>query len=557
MLMPNNLKTLDPTSGNQPIPPKTGRWAWAGWLLAIAALAAAFAHTFGEMLIRWYPAWNRAGISSVYQGVTGGESYYTHGPLVPLVSIIILLLLVKKTKIAVRPRPLLGAIVLIASILIHIAASFARINFISGFAFIGILAGMVLALWGVGALRRLWFPLLFLTFMVPLPEVSIAQLNFRLKFIAADWGVSLVKLTGVLVERIGNRVFLEGDKSLVIANVCNGLRTLISVMAFGALYAYICTLRGLWKPVLFVMSVPVAVVSNAFRIASLILVAHIWDVDAATGWYHDFSGLMILVMAYLLMFGLEKLILRLYAVCGKPVERRPLMADCRRGPEDENQAGRLWDAMHSASGLMVVILLIVMAPLALRLQKQQPPLNMENMVSNVLPEQVQLAGDDWFGYDLEMDKKSLVILETEDAAYRRYVNPIAPDVDFCVVFSQDNRKGTHPPDLCLEGGGQEIVSKNTLLVNVEGQEPVPCRELVAQSGAMQIYYLYTYKCGSRYTSSFWRQQMIIFKNGLLNRNAAGALIRVSTPVGKNAEEARQRASAFMNMGISHLDKALP
>ena len=76
--------------------------------------------------------------------------------------------------------------------------------------------------------------------MVPLPEVSIAHLNFRLKMLAADWGVRLVNLTGILAERDGNRVFLEGDKSLVIANVCNGLRTLITVIAFGALYAYVC-----------------------------------------------------------------------------------------------------------------------------------------------------------------------------------------------------------------------------------------------------------------------------------------------------------------------------
>ena len=48
-------------------------------------------------------------------------------------------------------------------------------------ALIGVLAGLVIMLWGFSAFRRLWFPLLFLMFMAPLPEVTIAQWNFRLK----------------------------------------------------------------------------------------------------------------------------------------------------------------------------------------------------------------------------------------------------------------------------------------------------------------------------------------------------------------------------------------
>jgi exosortase len=169
--------------------------------------------------------------------------------------------------------------------------------------------GLILLLWGWTALRRLWFPVLFLAFMVPLPEVTIAQLNFRLKMLAADWGVALANGLGVLVERNGNQVFLEGGKTLVIANVCNGLRTLISLLAFGTLYAYVCRLRGLWRLGLLAMTIPVAVASNSLRIVSLILVADAWDVRTATGWYHDTSGMLVFVLAFALMFGLERLVL--------------------------------------------------------------------------------------------------------------------------------------------------------------------------------------------------------------------------------------------------------
>jgi len=51
--------------------------------------------------------------------------------------------------------------------------------------------------------------------MVPLPEVSISNLNFRLKMIAADWGVRLANVVGIICERSGNWVYLEGGKNLV------------------------------------------------------------------------------------------------------------------------------------------------------------------------------------------------------------------------------------------------------------------------------------------------------------------------------------------------------
>jgi EpsI family protein len=132
-------------------------------------------------------------------------------------------------------------------------------------------------------------------------------------------------------------------------------------------------------------------------------------------------------------------------------------------------------------------------------------------------------------------------------------------VDFCAIFSGDNRKGTHPPDLCLQGSGDGIVVAGNLLVgDVEGRDAVPCRYLVVQAGPAREYFLYTYKCGREYTASFWRQQTAILVNGLLNRNSSGALIRYSTRIkGDNLAEAKERCAAFVRATIPSLDRSLP
>jgi len=535
--------------------PRRSGWLIGGaWLLLLSGLVIGFGHNFAEMWYRWFPAWKQSSIS-LYEGITRGESYYTHAPLVPVVSVIIVLLLIRHTSIAVKPRFVLGLILLVFSLLFHLASCLARVNFASGFAFIGVLIGIVVFLWGIEALKRFWFPLLFLFFMVPLPEVSIAQLNFRLKMIAADWGVQLANLL-VVVDRSGNQVFLTGGKTMVVANICNGLRTLISVIAFGALYAYICRLRGVWRIVLFLMSVPVAVVSNSFRIVSLILVADIWDVETATGWYHDFSGLMILVMAFGMLFGVEKAILWIRKKLGSPVEIVPLFKGARRTSEDENQLQRLIVAIRTRSGWCSVILISLTAAGCVYLNRSTPSIYNQDMLRDALPAQIHHNGKEWIGNDLPVDRQTALILETEDIIQRRYFDPRgSTTVDFCVIFSEDNRKGTHPPDLCLEGGGLNIIFKKDILVSgIPGHDAIPCREIIIQSGRDYTYFLYTYKCGERYTSSFWRQQFIIFTK----RDVGGALIRVSTsmPGGPKDEKARDRSKEFMRISIPHIEKKL-
>jgi len=532
-------------------------WLIAGaWLLLVAAMVAAFGHNFVEMWDRWFPGWRRASWS-LYDRIVRGESYYTHAPLVPMVSLLIAILLIRHTRIKVSPSRRLGFVVLIGSLLLHLMACLARVNFASGFAFIAVLCGLVLVIWGRMALRRLWFPLVLLIFMVPLPEVSISNLNFHLKMVAADWGVRLANMVGIISERSGNWVYLEGGKSLVIANVCNGLRTIISLLAFGALYTYVCRLRGFWRLLLFAMTIPVALASNSVRIVSLIVVARIWDAKTATGFFHDFSGVLIFVLAFLLMFGLERLILFLRKAVGRPAKVVPLFDGVLRGQDDEGQWSRMLRAGGRRASWVAVLLVVVSAAGAAWLNQAVPPMWDENTAAGVLPRTMQIAGGEWSSYDIELDAQTLAVLETSDYLCRTYVSAGRATVEFSIIFSRDNRKGTHPPDLCLEGAGQDLTAIRDLVVgDVPSRGRIPCRELVVQRGSARSYFIYTYKCGERYTNSFWLQQLTIFANGLARRNASGALIRVSTPMRGGIEEARDLAVQFLRAAVPHLDKKL-
>ena len=525
----------------------------AGFVALLAVLGVAFLPCFDHMWSRWFPNWNQRE-AGLYARIMEGESYYTHGPLIPLLSLLIAALLLRHTKAPPRPRHAAGLLVVGAGLLANLAAVYARVSFVQGFALIVVLAGLVLTFWGWGVLRRLWFPLALLAFMVPLPEVTISNWNFHLKMFASKAGVGLANLAGIIVSRSGNKVYLLPDKMLEVANVCNGLRTLISLLAFGAVYAYVCRLRGLWRLGLFLASVPVAVASNSVRIFLLILVADVWDVRAATGWFHGASGVAIYFVAFFLMFGLERVVLWLRPKMAKDV--KPLMADVRRGSEDEHQGRQLAAAWGSWALWGILAMAALTAAGSWRLSRAIRSVWTDQVAAHALPAEMQVAGHSLVGRRRFLDRRTLGILETEDYFCCTYEGDSVPPTDFCLVYSQDNRKGTHPPDECLEGSGEAIVMKGQVTVDGMQRPDVICRELLVQRGNLRQYFLYTYRCGNEYTGSFWRQQLMILANGLLSRDASGALVRVSAPAGEDIGPARAWCIEFMRQTLPRLDQSL-
>jgi exosortase/archaeosortase family protein len=52
-----------------------------------------------------------------------------------------------------------------------------------------------------------------------------------------------------------------------------------------------------------VMSIPIAIAANAFRVTGTGVLANYWGVEAAEGFYHTFEGWLIFVVAFVLMLG--------------------------------------------------------------------------------------------------------------------------------------------------------------------------------------------------------------------------------------------------------------
>lgn len=229
------------------------------------------------------------------------DTYYSHGFLVPLVFIYLIWTKrdeLKKSKISPSN---IGLILFVPALLTHLLAYLLEINFISGFSLIITLFGLSLYLYGLGISCQLAFAILFLIFMIPLPQVLIINISFKMKIFAAQAATACINLMGIQAVREGSIVHLP-NTVLTVGDPCSGLRSLISLTALGALYAYLMKTSKVRKVALFLFSIPIALLANIIRIILLLLVAFVYGSEVATGKFHDFSGFLLFGFAFAGLF---------------------------------------------------------------------------------------------------------------------------------------------------------------------------------------------------------------------------------------------------------------
>lgn len=226
------------------------------------------------------------------------DTYYSHGFLVPLISLFLIWnKRARLSRLKVNPAKI-GWAFLIPGVLIHIISSLWQVYFSSGFALILIIPGLVLLFLGKEYLKQLAFPISFLIFMLPLPMVAIANLSFRLKILAAQISTAVINILGIPAIREGS-VIKTAHSYLMVEDPCSGIRSLISLIALGALMAYFSNLSKTKKTILFLSSIPIAVSTNVIRIVSLSLVSEVYGGKFATGVFHDTMGILVFVFAFM------------------------------------------------------------------------------------------------------------------------------------------------------------------------------------------------------------------------------------------------------------------
>jgi exosortase len=260
-------------------------------MLALAAL----------LLLTW-PIWRWL------WGEWMGNEYYSHGILIPPVSLYLIYQRFRNDK-EMQWSPGQGSnwglLVIAIGLALYLWFFRQRAFYLAAFATIVMIGGLVWTFGGNNVARRLIFPVAYLALMVPLPFVD--RYTLPLAMFTGVCSGYLVRLFGLDVEIIGNAVKLP-NADLVIGAQCSGVNSLIALTALMVLAAYLVKGPMSGRIILVLLSAPLAILGNILRVSSLLFIARAWGAQAGFVFYHDYSGIGFFVIVLALMLPLTRLL---------------------------------------------------------------------------------------------------------------------------------------------------------------------------------------------------------------------------------------------------------
>jgi exosortase B len=210
-----------------------------------------------------------------------------------------------------EPKTLHGAPVFIFGLLLYIVGRSQDILVFEIGSQIPILAGALLILIGGGAVRALWFPMLYVIFMIPLPGFLVDALTGPLKQWVSIIAESILYAVGYPIARSGVTLSI-GQYQLLVADACSGLHSMFSLSALGLLYMYLMHRKSwLHNAIMLASILPIAFAANIVRVIVLVLITYHLGDEAGQGFLHGIAGMVLIITALLFFFLLDSVLSRL------------------------------------------------------------------------------------------------------------------------------------------------------------------------------------------------------------------------------------------------------
>ena len=175
-------------------------------------------------------------------------------------------------------------------------------------AFLITVIGVIWTLCGTVMLKRLSFPLLLLFFMVPIPAVIYNSITFKLQLLASHLAEDALTLLSVPVVREGNVLELPNQK-LQVVEACSGIRSLLSLTFLSLVYGYFFERKTWVRWVLFLSTIPIAIIANGSRVTITGLITQV-KAELAEGFFHEAQGWVIFMVGLGLLILWHQLINR-------------------------------------------------------------------------------------------------------------------------------------------------------------------------------------------------------------------------------------------------------
>lgn len=262
------------------------------------------------------------------------DPQYSHGFLVPLFS---LYLLTKRRDAIVRcfgsvaqdpgstgyPDsasgkfwPIFGCGLMLVAVALRGLSGGLLFHQLDCIAFLVTLASLAMILGGIRLLTLTSPAILFLIFAVPLPYELERNVGGPLRIAATHASTFLLQTLGFPAIAEGNVILIDEVK-LGVVEACSGLKMLVTFAAFSVGAALLANRTGFEKIMVMLGIVPIALLSNVFRIVSTGIALSFISHKPTTDFLHDFFGWLMMPLG-LALLGVELWILKRLVVAPQP-----------------------------------------------------------------------------------------------------------------------------------------------------------------------------------------------------------------------------------------------
>lgn len=284
----------------------------------------------------WKPAVIIAAIAFLYLHVLAklgndwwSDENYSHGLLVPFIIGFMLWTERERLESAAhrgRPSTWLGiAAVLVALFALWAGTAGAEL-YVQRLSLVLLAAGIVVYFWGLKLLRLTAVSFVLLVLAIPIPAIIFNQIAFPLQLFASRCAVWTMRAFDIPVLRQGNVIELlplgaRETKKLEVVEACSGIRSLMTLITLAVVFAYFTRPKSddrgegggsafgfikrwsFWRSAIIVSSaIPIAILTNAGRVSGTGILAHYYGMEVADGFFHSFSGWVVYIVAFLLLF---------------------------------------------------------------------------------------------------------------------------------------------------------------------------------------------------------------------------------------------------------------
>lgn len=198
---------------------------------------------------------------------------------------------------AQRPyRSFIGLAAVIGILGIYALGKAAYIEVLQHIAAFELLPALVIFLFGWRVAKSVWFPLLFISFAIPIGEEFFPLFQN----ITADIAIILLKVLQVPVYRDGLYISIPNGQ-FVVAEACSGIRFFIACVVLGAAFAYVNFISKKRAFCFALISILMPIVANGIRAFGIIYTGYVSDMRYAVGADHLIYGWFFFALIILLL----------------------------------------------------------------------------------------------------------------------------------------------------------------------------------------------------------------------------------------------------------------